>query len=139
MHAGRIVLAGLLFGLAVHWRVYPIIYALPILRHLAQQRQQQQQNQQQQQQRSNTRSTPLGALAAVLVSPRGVVFGAVSGGVFLALAALFYRAYGLAFLNEAYLYHALRTDPRHNFSPYFYPAYLASAGPALAPGADVGW
>ena len=131
-HAGRIVLAGLLFGLAVHWRVYPIIYALPILRHLALKHQQQPKQQQQPQEQPRR-----GALVAGLASPRGLVFGAVSGGLFLALAALFHRAYGPAFLHESYLYHASRSDPRHNFSSYFYPAYLATAEGA-ATGADVG-
>lgn len=129
--------AALLFGLAVHWRLYPIIFALPLLRHLALQRQ------------AATAgaaadgpdggaSARLARAAAQLLSPRGVAFGALSGSLFLSLAAGFYRLYGWQFLHETYLYHAARTDPRHNFSPYFYPAYLASAGDASAAW-DVGW
>lgn len=138
--------AALLFGLAVHWRLYPIIFALPLLRHFALER-------------AAAAARPggdassaaraagssAGGAAAWLVraagqvlSPRGAAFGALSGALFLALGAACHRLYGWPFLHETYLYHASRTDPRHNFSPYFYPAYLASAGGGAAAW-DVGW
>jgi len=34
--------------------------------------------------------------------------------------------------QEAYLYHTLRRDLRHNFSPLYYPAYLNLGDPALS-------
>lgn len=144
--------AALLYGLAVHWRLYPIIYALPLLRHYALRRQQAQKHAAR---RTSASTSPLrrawgvaAAAAAGLVSPAGAAFGALSGGLFLGLAAAFYGAYGHQFLHETYLYHATRSDPRHNFSPYFYPAYLASsAGASASAGGgsgagsrwDVGW
>lgn len=150
--------AALLYGLAVHWRLYPIIYALPLLRHYALQRRRPQPAWPAAASRPPVAASPLAqrawraatAAAAGLVSPAGAAFGALSGGLFLGLAAAFYAAYGHEFLHETYLYHAGRTDPRHNFSPYFYPAYLASppgassAGAGAASGAsssswDVGW
>lgn len=48
----------------------------------------------------------------------------LSGGVFFFLTGIFYYLYGEKFLNEALLYHLTRTDPRHNFSIYFYHIYL---------------
>ena len=36
---GRHVQAGAVFGLVVHWRIYPVIYALPVLLFLSGQRQ----------------------------------------------------------------------------------------------------
>lgn len=154
--------AALLYGLAVHWRLYPIIYALPLLRHFALQRQRAAAAATARQRRS-TRQAPaapaaataaragggagplrrvgqaVAAAAGSLLSPAGVGFGALSGGLFISLAALFYRLWGDQFLHETYLYHASRIDPRHNFSAYFYPAYLATSGSPETARWDVGW
>lgn len=53
-----------------------------------------------------------------------ILFGLVSGSVFLFCTGFFYCLYGWDFLHEALLYHLTRTDPRHNFSIYFYHIYL---------------
>jgi phosphatidylinositol glycan class M len=168
------VSAALLFGLAVHWRLYPVIYAPAILRHLALTNQQQhrpqpqqrcnglanaaaaslentaarQQQHHPQQQQQHLRKQDwleggwqawLGSASGTWLSPAGIGFALLSGGLFLSLAALFYRWYGWPFLQETYLYHATRVDPRHNFSPYFYPAYLASSDAPSAAAWEVGW
>ena len=54
-----------------------------------------------------------------------IVFGAISGGLFLSLIGIFYHIYGYEFLYETYLYHFVRKDNRHNFSMYFYDLYLS--------------
>ncbi|KAG1672561.1 hypothetical protein FOA52_010662 [Chlamydomonas sp. UWO 241] len=56
----------------------------------------------------------------------GAYLGALSGGVFLLLGALFYARYGAPFASEAFLHHVGRRDPRHNFAPHFYPVYLTA-------------
>lgn len=107
---GRILVAALLYGIAVHWRIFPIIYAPSILLYIS----------------SMKKKTIAGEKqnARHYISVQGAVFGLGSGFVFFALGALMHAMYGMEFLEETYVYHLSRIDPRHNFSPYFYPAYL---------------
>ncbi|KAK4393962.1 GPI mannosyltransferase 1 [Sesamum angolense] len=51
------------------------------------------------------------------------MFGIISASTFFILTGLS-SLYGWDFLHEALLYHLTRTDPRHNFSIYFYHIYL---------------
>lgn len=114
LQKGQIVYSALLYGLSVHWRIYPIIYSFSVLKYLAS---------------SKNRRKGQGILGAWLsiYSYEGLVFGLVSGSAFILLGGLMYAWYGMEFLDETYLYHFRRVDPRHNFSPYFYPAYLFAA------------
>ena len=41
-------------------------------------------------------------------------------------------SFGRPFVQETFLYHLSRLDHRHNFSPYFYPYYLAHSPAAVA-------
>ncbi|NWR50443.1 PIGM mannosyltransferase, partial [Regulus satrapa] len=128
VEAGGVGKAAVCYGLAVHMRIYPLTYALPIALRL--------------------RAGPgrgEGALhargagtAKVTIMARlwrlfvktlnrdVLLFGTVSGSVLAALTVAFYRLYGWEFLEHAYLYHLTRRDIRHNFSPYFYMLYLTA-------------
>lgn len=80
---------------------------------------------------------------ATAVLQQGLLFGSISGGVFVLLGLLFYLLYGQLFLHETFLHHLVRKDPRHNFSVYYYPVYLdfmpwASAETAAAAKEHVG-
>lgn len=106
----QIFWAAILYGVAVHWRIYPIVFAPSILIYLASKR-------------SITSGTRMKFYRRFL-SWKGLLFGFVSGSVFFTLCGIMHALYGMEFLEETYLYHSSRVDPRHNFSPYFYPAYL---------------
>ncbi|GAQ78300.1 mannosyltransferase [Klebsormidium nitens] len=128
LFTGRVLMAAVWYGLAVHLRVYPIIYALPLLLFLDSNFP-----------ASHRRLTQTTAPQKGSLSPfgwptrEGLVFGLVAGCIFTGLTASFYLLYGMEFLNEALLYHLTRTDPRHNFSIYFYQFYLSHES---APTAD---
>ncbi|KAJ2775749.1 GPI mannosyltransferase 1 [Coemansia javaensis] len=116
----RIALGSALFGLAVHLKLYPVIYAVPLLCVLD--------------------GGAFGAKAAQtawsrlagLVNIRRATFAAVSAGTFCALNAAMFAIYGREFLDETYLYHVTRKDHRHNYSMWFLPIYLAFSSPASA-------
>ena len=107
--AGRITAAALLYGSAVHLKLYPIIYAPALVGFLLQ---------------------PHGRALSASAILRCLRFCALSCASSGCLSLLCYTAYGWPFLNEAFLYHVTRADTRHNFSLYFYHLYLqASAAP----------
>ena len=123
MEAGWLTLSGLLYGLAVHWRLYPIIYALPVMHFLAMITNSQTESDTSQ--RSTLKSRVVEVCKKV-VSWAGLKFSIPAALLFLSLGCGLYYLYGFPFLHETYLYHTNRIDPRHNFSPYFYPAYLGT-------------
>ncbi|CAO3704042.1 unnamed protein product [Rhizopus stolonifer] len=122
-----------LFGLSVHFKIYPVIYAVPLLvlldQHDTVSLPWAMQNYQVLRMRwiyrlekcQNTRA--LRALLSFL-SPVRILFACVSASVFFALTGLMYYRYGDEFLEHSYLYHVTREDHRHNFSIWFYPLYL---------------
>lgn len=93
------VLAPFLFALAIHWKLYPIIYAAALVPHLA-----------------NAKAG------------RSVLrFGATSVYFLTVITCLTFAIWGTPFIQETLLYHVRRSDHRHNFSPFFLPAYLTSS------------
>ncbi|NWR36252.1 PIGM mannosyltransferase, partial [Tachuris rubrigastra] len=124
VEAGSVGKAAVCYGLAVHMKIYPLTYALPIALHL----------------RSGdgavdaggdrkARSTFVVHIWQLFVKTLNwdvLLFGTVAGSVLAALTLVFYHLYGWEFLEHAYLYHVTRRDIRHNFSPYFYMLYLTA-------------
>ncbi|CAM6125279.1 unnamed protein product [Calypogeia fissa] len=129
---GRLLQAAVWFGVVVHVRIYPIIYLLPILVLLdSDYGQIYKKNSHVGSQEStglDTQSTSaqqrLWQFLRHIINWRRVVFGGVSGGVFLTLCGVFYYIYGMKYLQESLFYHLTRNDHRHNFSIYFYSIYL---------------
>ncbi|TPP61115.1 GPI mannosyltransferase 1 [Fasciola gigantica] len=107
--------AGVLFGLCVHLKLYPIIYAPSIYLWLLP---------------FTKNHSPLSLKRRLwLLLPRWphVWFGI---GAITSLGGLTYLGYlyfgGYRFLHQAYFYHFTRVDIKHNFAPHFYPLYLLS-------------
>ncbi|KAJ2759401.1 GPI mannosyltransferase 1 [Coemansia nantahalensis] len=121
----RVVWGSALFGLSVHLKIYPAIYAVPLLCVLD--------NSAFGGGGSSGRSLPQPTARSRLVAlfnVHRITFAAVSGATFLALTAAMYGIYGYEFLDETYLYHVTRRDHRHNYSAWFLPIYLTFASPA---------
>jgi GPI mannosyltransferase 1 subunit M len=93
------IASGVALGLAVHLRLYPVIYFPALLIHVF----------------SRRSSSPLTNSASFTAA--AILSAAVC-------TAASYAAFGQRYLDEAILYHAKRSDHRHNFSPYFYDIYL---------------
>jgi phosphatidylinositol glycan class M len=130
--AGNVLQSAFWYGLVVHFRIYPIIYSIPIILVLDPNFFPSGQKpvlrkwsavQKETPEDENGRSTLHNFLKSIFTRNR-IIFGLVSGLVFLFCTGLFYCLYGWEFLHEALLYHLTRTDPRHNFSIYFYHIYL---------------
>ncbi|CAE6459355.1 unnamed protein product [Rhizoctonia solani] len=102
--ADRLDWAALMFGLSVHFKIYPIIYGVSILAWI-------------------DKHEPL-RLSWNSVTRRRIRFTLLSALSFFLLGGLMYAIWGHPFLEHTYLYHLTRRDHRHNFSPYFYPIYL---------------
>eukprot|EP00249_Psilotum_nudum_P007694 c20754_g1_i2 orf=635-1669(-) len=130
----RVVEAAIWYGVVVHFRIYPIIYAMAILVVLDNeypktivvgQRLSKKLLEPHKQGQFHTKDRD-GCWSTIvrLLNRNRILFGIVSAMVFFILSGLSYACYGSKFLHESLLYHLTRTDPRHNFSIYFYYIYL---------------
>jgi GPI mannosyltransferase 1 subunit M len=108
----RIALAGFFLGLAVHFKIYPFIYAPSLVLYLGSP--------------LPPRSGPLSWLRS-LVNPATLTLALTSLLTFGALSSGMYALYGQPFLQHTYLHHLTRIDHRHNFSPYNTLLYASSA------------
>lgn len=91
------VRAAVVYGVAVHFRIYPIIYALALVLYCY-------------------RSS--GSMRVC------VRFAVVSACAFSLLFVVFYALYGSEFVECCYLHHLRRIDVKHNYSVFYYPFYL---------------
>ncbi len=102
---GNIITAAIMFGTAAHFKIYPLVYALPMYFYI------------------DADLKPWR-----LFTKKRLQFALISAGIFIGLFLTFYAIYGWEFAYEGYFYHLIRKDNRHNFSVYFYYIYLNFAG-----------
>ncbi|KAK3085625.1 hypothetical protein FSP39_006347 [Pinctada imbricata] len=104
------ILSAILYGLAVHIKIYPVIYALPLYLNID----------------SKTDNGRRSLRDRLLPTVNRVRYFIVAAAVFIALTSYYYYFYGWDFLENTYLYHVTRKDTKHNFSVYFYLLYLTA-------------
>lgn len=100
-----------MFGLSVHFKIYPIIYDIPIFFFI-----------------NRTKGViwnwELLISIWVIFNLNWLKFFLSSAFMFFSLLLLFYSLYGYRFVYETYIYHSERVDHRHNFSFNYYFEYL---------------
>ncbi|XP_037950217.1 GPI mannosyltransferase 1, partial [Teleopsis dalmanni] len=103
--------AGLCHGFSIHLRLYPIVFSLAYYLSL-----------------SEKLINSTGEFFRQIILPSSkqltLIFGTILG--FSVVSVIFYHLYGWQYIYEAYLYHFVRKDVRHNFSLYFLMQYLGS-------------
>ena len=127
--------AGVVHGIAVHAKLYPIIYSLSYVMALAQPptpTQEQQQHQQQGRTTTTTTRKRIQQFIQSLMQPAPLLFAITSASVFVGTTALSIYLYGREALDEGLLYHFSRVDHRHNYSMHWYWIYLTRAVSTLS-------
>lgn len=145
----RVVLAGLLLGFSVHFKIYPFIYAPAIVwwmdadrmkSGVSTSRRTTRVTSQQQPGAATTTTTTTTITTTTIISPQSTVqaikafitldrvqLTVVSLATFTLLNVAMYALYGMPFVEHTFLHHVTRIDHRHNFSPYNVLLYLSSA------------
>lgn len=103
----KIFLAGLFHGIAIHLRLYPIVFSLPLYFAI-----------------EYNHENRLLKWFFPSKSRLILVFSCLSS--LTLMTCLFYYLYGWRFMDESFLYHLRRVDIRHNYSAFFYLQYLTS-------------
>lgn len=103
-------LTGLIQGVSIHFRLYPIIFSLPLY--------------------FSIESSQKNKILKLLLPNKNRLILVISCCFALfGLTSLFYWMYGYQFLYESLIFHLKRTDIRHNYSVYFYLQYLTYKAP----------
>lgn len=97
--------AGTMHALAIHFRLYPLAFSLAYYLYLGNENEKNEKTFWKTLFNFNRKQLLLTVTTIVTLS---------------SLTVVFYGKYGYEFLYEAYLYHLVRKDIRHNFSLYFY-------------------
>lgn len=102
------LLSGIFLGLSIHFRLYPVIYCIPIYLSLT----------------SDLHSeSKLQQFLPNRHKIRLVIGTTIS---FCTFTGLGFYLYGEQYLEEGFLYHLTRIDTRHNFSVFFYLLYITA-------------
>ncbi|KAK3912709.1 GPI mannosyltransferase 1 [Frankliniella fusca] len=152
LYAGKPTVAGIVHGLCIHMRLYPVVFSLPFYLSLSNGKRFLRSNEKRRKGPSQSYTNSNETLKAddgssftgrnlsylwsdckAMFTPNKCQFKLVLGCVsaLLTVTIVFYWLYGYHFLYESMLFHLTRKDIRHNFSVYFYLQYL-SAGAVVS-------
>ena len=122
-------LSAIIYGFAVHFKIYPIIYAPSIFLYLLYK----------EYVRNNKKElapipfcqrfcfkviSTIKMLFKYSLTKVALSFVLISSSVFFVFLGVFYKLIGYKFLYEYLLYHLIRKDHRHNYSIFYYTIYL---------------
>ena len=124
--------AGIIYGLSVHLKIYPIIYFPSLYLYIGYK------NLNKIDSEKKIEGTILSKLISKvlnllnnmkkifknLMNVKSILFTIFAGSTFAIIFFFFFLIYGRIFVYETYLYHFIRKDHRHNYSLYFYMIYL---------------
>ena len=124
------LLSAFVYGFAVHFKIYPIIYAPAIYLYLVNKIY----NNNNQNENENKNSYlkfilqkflfPIFLILKNIHKYYSILYVLISSFTFLSLLIIFYKIIGYKFLYEYLLYHIIRKDHRHNYSMFYYLIYL---------------
>ena len=127
-------LGGVCHGVAVHAKLYPIIYTLSFMCSFAQVEEMSGHNNKSPSSRVGVVKRLFGWLytwVKRLLQPSPLIFAFSFLATFVGLTVLAVVYYGPIALQEGLLYHFSRVDHRHNYSMHWYWIYLARSDPVL--------
>ncbi|CRG85411.1 GPI mannosyltransferase I, putative [Plasmodium relictum] len=129
----KIFLSSIFYGLAVNFKIYPIIYSLPLMLYLNKNYLPREKVFYLKKKNDSLLNYIINVFYIIFqffvelfkLNYNQLVFSLCSLFTFLILNIIFYTIYGYEFLYESYIYHLVRRDHRHNFSLFFYIMYLS--------------
>lgn len=133
---GRAIAAGIMHGIAIHSKLYPVIYTVSFMGYISYQEHGRTWKRILQPLPSGESPFPwtnpgrllhlIGLwIQRLLLTPSAVLFLIISLSTFGGLTYLAVLGYGDKALEEGFLYHFSRVDHRHNYSMHWYWIYLA--------------
>lgn len=107
----KYALSGILLGISIHLRLYPLCFSFPMYLSIADYR--------------PRRVTFKLILLYLLPNKNQLILASSCILTLVSLTVGMYYLYGYEFLFETYIYHIFRKDTKHNFSVLFYYSYLS--------------
>jgi len=123
----KTLLAGSLFGLAVHFKIYPIIYSVAIFMFLGNNFDGNKGKIDFKELFYELSGCKLLKIFKTVITIERIKFFVSAFMILSTLNLIFFQLYGPEFLEHTYFYHLRRKDIRHNFSVFFYMLYLCTS------------